>query len=111
VQHLTAMVAALEAAALLLGAIADRLRRTGIPTELILAGTLGAAANPAQRTPDPNGGETPRRRLPARVLDMLCPCRQCWSVLRGHEDRRRVEAEHPGHGVRYARFAGGGVAR
>ena len=41
VQHLTAMAAALAAAALLLGALADRLRRTGIPTELILAGTLG----------------------------------------------------------------------
>jgi MFS family permease len=35
------MAAALAAGALLLGAIADRLRRTGIPTELILAGTLG----------------------------------------------------------------------
>jgi MFS family permease len=41
VQHLTAMAAALAAAALLLGALADRLRRTGIPTEIILAGTLG----------------------------------------------------------------------
>jgi MFS family permease len=41
VQHLTAMAAALAAAALLLGALADRLRRTGIPTEVILAGTLG----------------------------------------------------------------------
>src|SRR5581483_12307362 len=41
VQHLTVMAAALAAAALLLGALADRLRRTGIPTEVILAGTLG----------------------------------------------------------------------
>jgi MFS family permease len=41
VQHLTAIAAALAAAALLLGALADRLRRTGMPTEVILAGTLG----------------------------------------------------------------------
>jgi MFS family permease len=41
VQHLTAMAAALAAAALLLGALANRLRRSGIPTEIILAGTLG----------------------------------------------------------------------
>jgi hypothetical protein len=34
------MAAALAASALLLGAVAERLRRAGIPTELFLAGTL-----------------------------------------------------------------------
>jgi hypothetical protein len=34
------MAAALAASALLLGAVAERLRRAGIPTELLLAGTL-----------------------------------------------------------------------
>ena len=40
VEHLTLMAAALAASALLLGAVAERLRRAGIPTELILAATL-----------------------------------------------------------------------
>jgi MFS family permease len=40
VQHLTLMAAVLSASALLLGALAERLRRFGIPTELFLAGTL-----------------------------------------------------------------------
>ncbi|HEY1247061.1 MAG TPA: MFS transporter, partial [Hyphomicrobiaceae bacterium] len=40
VGHLTVMAAALAASALLLGAVAERLRRAGIPTELFLAGTL-----------------------------------------------------------------------
>ena len=40
VEHLTLMAAALAASALLLGAVAERLRWAGIPTELILAGTL-----------------------------------------------------------------------
>jgi MFS family permease len=40
VGHLTLMAAALAASALLLGAVAERLRRAGIPTELFLAGAL-----------------------------------------------------------------------
>jgi MFS family permease len=40
VEHLTLMAAVLAASALLLGALAERLRRAGIPTELFLAGTL-----------------------------------------------------------------------
>jgi hypothetical protein len=40
VEHLTLMAAALAASALLLGAVAERLRRAGIPTELILAAVL-----------------------------------------------------------------------
>ena len=43
VEHLTVMAVALAASALLLGGLADRLRRTGVPTELILAGTLAAS--------------------------------------------------------------------
>jgi MFS family permease len=41
VGHLTLMAAVLSASALLLGALAERLRRAGIPTELFLVGTLG----------------------------------------------------------------------
>jgi hypothetical protein len=40
VEHLTLMAAALSASALLLGALAERLRRAGISTETFLAGTL-----------------------------------------------------------------------
>jgi MFS family permease len=40
VEHLTLMAGALAASALLLGAVAERLRRAGIPTELFLAATL-----------------------------------------------------------------------
>jgi MFS family permease len=40
VEHLTLMAAALAASALLLGALAERLRRAGISTELLLGGTL-----------------------------------------------------------------------
>jgi MFS family permease len=40
VGHLVLMAAVLSASALLLGALAERLRRAGIPTELFLAGTL-----------------------------------------------------------------------
>jgi MFS family permease len=40
VAHLTLMAAVLSASALLLGALAERLRRFGIPTELFLAGTV-----------------------------------------------------------------------
>jgi MFS family permease len=40
VDHLTLMAAVLSASALLLGALAERLRRVGISTELFLAGTL-----------------------------------------------------------------------
>jgi MFS family permease len=40
VEHLTLMAAALAASALLLGAVAERLRRAGISTEVFLAGTL-----------------------------------------------------------------------
>ena len=40
VEHLTLMAAVLSASALLLGALAERVRRFGIPTELFLAGTL-----------------------------------------------------------------------
>jgi MFS family permease len=40
VEHLTVMAVALAASALLLGTIADRLRRGGVRTELILAGTI-----------------------------------------------------------------------
>jgi MFS family permease len=40
VEHLTLMAAALAASALLLGAVAERLRRAGIPTELFLAAML-----------------------------------------------------------------------
>ena len=40
VEHLTLMAAVLAASALLLGALAERLRRAGIPTEFFLAGTL-----------------------------------------------------------------------
>jgi MFS family permease len=40
VEHLTLMAAALAASALLLGALAERLRRAGVATELLLAGTL-----------------------------------------------------------------------
>jgi MFS family permease len=40
VGHLTLMAAVLAASALLLGALAERLRRAGISTELFLAGTL-----------------------------------------------------------------------
>ena len=40
VEHLTLMAAVLSASALLLGALAERLRRFGIQTELFLAGTL-----------------------------------------------------------------------
>src|SRR5262245_54380377 len=41
VEHLTLMAAVLAASALLLGVLAERLRRLGLPTELFLAGTLG----------------------------------------------------------------------
>jgi MFS family permease len=40
VEHLLLMAAVLSASALLLGALAERLRRAGIPTEMFLAGTL-----------------------------------------------------------------------
>jgi hypothetical protein len=40
VEHLTLMAAVLSASALLLGALAERLRRAGISTEMFLAGTL-----------------------------------------------------------------------
>ena len=40
VEHLTLMAAALAASALALGALAERLRRAGISTEMFLAGTL-----------------------------------------------------------------------
>jgi len=40
VEHLILMAAVLSASALLVGALAERLRRAGIPTELFLAGTL-----------------------------------------------------------------------
>ena len=40
VEHLTLMAAVLSASALLLGALAERLRRAGVSTELFLAGTL-----------------------------------------------------------------------
>jgi hypothetical protein len=40
VAHLTLMAATLSAGALLLGALAERLRRTGVSTEMLLAGTL-----------------------------------------------------------------------
>jgi hypothetical protein len=40
VEHLTLMAAALAASALLLGALAERLRRAGVSTETFLAGTL-----------------------------------------------------------------------
>jgi hypothetical protein len=40
VEHLILMAAILSASALLLGALAERLRRAGIPTEMFLAGTL-----------------------------------------------------------------------
>jgi MFS family permease len=40
VEHLILMAAVLSASALLLGALAERLRRTGIPTEMFLAATL-----------------------------------------------------------------------
>jgi MFS family permease len=40
VEHLTIMAAVLSASALLLGALAERLRRAGISTEKFLAGTL-----------------------------------------------------------------------
>ena len=43
VEHLTMMAVTLAASALLLGALADRLRRTGLPTEFLLAGTLAAS--------------------------------------------------------------------
>ncbi|HEY1245807.1 MAG TPA: MFS transporter, partial [Hyphomicrobiaceae bacterium] len=40
VEHLTLMAAVLAASALMLGALAERFRRLGLPTELFLAGTL-----------------------------------------------------------------------
>jgi MFS family permease len=40
VEHLILMAAVLSASALLMGVLAERLRRAGIPTELFLAGTL-----------------------------------------------------------------------
>jgi MFS family permease len=40
VEHLTLMAAILSASALLLGALAERLRRAGVSTELFLVGTL-----------------------------------------------------------------------
>ena len=40
VEHLILMAAVLSVSALLLGALAERLRRAGIPTEMFLAGTL-----------------------------------------------------------------------
>jgi predicted MFS family arabinose efflux permease len=40
VEHLTVMAAVLAASALLLGALAERLRRLGVSTELFLVGTL-----------------------------------------------------------------------
>jgi hypothetical protein len=40
VEHLTLMAAVLSASALLLGALAERLRRAGVSTETFLAGTL-----------------------------------------------------------------------
>jgi MFS family permease len=41
VEHLTLMAAAISVSALLLGALAERLRRAGVSTEVFLAGTLG----------------------------------------------------------------------
>jgi predicted MFS family arabinose efflux permease len=43
VEHLTLMAAVLAASALLLGALAERLRCLGLPTELFLAGALAAS--------------------------------------------------------------------
>jgi MFS family permease len=43
VEHLTLMAAVLAASALLLGALAERLRRVGLSTELFLAGALAAS--------------------------------------------------------------------
>ena len=40
VEHLTVMAAVLSASALVLGALAERLRRAGVSTEMFLAGTL-----------------------------------------------------------------------
>jgi MFS family permease len=40
VEHLTLMAATLSAGALLLGALAERLRRAGVSTEMLLAGTI-----------------------------------------------------------------------
>jgi predicted MFS family arabinose efflux permease len=40
VEHLTLMAAAMSVSALLLGALAERLRRAGLSTEMFLAGTL-----------------------------------------------------------------------
>ena len=42
VQHLSVMAVAVCVSALLLGMVADRLRRRGVKTELVLASTLGA---------------------------------------------------------------------
>ena len=41
VEHLTLMAAAISVCALLLGALAERLRRAGVSTEVFLAGTIG----------------------------------------------------------------------
>ena len=43
VQHLSVMAVSVCASALLLGMVADRLRRRGLKTELVLASTLGAS--------------------------------------------------------------------
>jgi MFS family permease len=43
VEHLTVMAVALAASALLLGAVADGLRRAGVPTEFVLAGAIAAS--------------------------------------------------------------------
>lgn len=67
VEHLTVMAVALAASALLLGMIADRLRRTRLPTELMLAGTL-AASMLAQV---------------ALLLDLPVPSHLAWIVIAG----------------------------
>ena len=43
VRHLTVMAVAVCVSALLLGVVADRLRRRGVKTELVLASTLGVS--------------------------------------------------------------------
>jgi hypothetical protein len=74
VEHLTLMAAALAASALALGALAERLRRAGISTEMFLASTL-ALSMAAQL---------------ALLLDLPVPSPVCRNRLRPRHQRSQI---------------------
>ena len=107
VEHLTLMAAVLSASALLLGALAERLRRAGVSTELFLVGTLALSMAaqlalllgvPRVLLPAVRGHHRRRRhdRPQLRAPRALLP-----EGGRGPSQRRPRRSQH-GHGVRSA---------